>query len=131
MMMNLYSEIDTVSTKNILDTLAKFLDAGEYEMEDVLAFISELTGASADALMEAVDKNQLCSPFFAEKKKNYVSRTQLIDILRSYVSFDLEAADPAYVRDVLESSGCDKEIAEKIGLDCIWPEEDEQRSGNT
>lgn len=124
-MMNLYSDTDTISTKVLLDSLAKFLDDGKYEMKDVLDFASELTGASADALLEAIDKNGLCSPFFSEKKKLIIGKEQIVDILRSYVSADLDAADPAYVRDMLEQSGCDKETAALIGLDGIWADDEE------
>ena len=49
--------------------------------------------------------------------------SRLKDILLSYIGNDLEACDPAYVREVLSDiCGCDMEEIRELGLEWLWPE---------
>ena len=49
---------------------------------------------------------------------------RVIDILQRYVNFDLEYADPGWVRDLLiERCECTREEIEALGLDYIFPDD--------
>lgn len=53
-MIDAYSEMNTLSNRDVLRTLAQFMDNGSYDNEELLYFVSELTGLSEDKIMETI-----------------------------------------------------------------------------
>lgn len=58
--------------------------------------------------------------------QNDISKERLVSIIQNYVGNDYEAAEPGYVRGVLEDTcGMYREEAEALGLGYIFDNEDE------
>lgn len=56
-----------------------------------------------------------------------MTKERVVSILISYISNDLEAADPAYVRETLtDICGCDTQELKELGLDWLWPDGGEE-----
>ena len=51
-MTNLHSDIPTISTKDVMNTLHDFIDNGGYDGEELIRFCSYLTGASEDTIIQ-------------------------------------------------------------------------------
>jgi len=58
-------------------------------------------------------------------EKHEKQARRFADLLCAYVENDLAAAEPDYVRDVLEQIGLTKEEADFCGLGYLFPEEEE------
>lgn len=130
-MINTYSDVNTISLKDVLDTLALFMDNGGYSDEELLCFVSYLTGLSTDKILETIEDNHLPDDLDAEKKDPVpppqgLTRERVMDMFRAYVNNDAEAAEVDYVRDALGQAGCDRETAEALGLGWVFSSEDEE-----
>ena len=52
-----------------------------------------------------------------------ISNERLIQMLNSYIDFDLEATEPSYVRYILtDVCGCSWEEIVELGFDGLWPD---------
>ena len=119
------TEIPILSGKEVLNTLALFLENGSYDKEELLYFVSSLLGMSEDEILNQIEKNHLPDSEIMNEvlpENQVIPRDQLMAMFTSYVNNDAEAADLEYVQNALEQVGCGKEDAKKLGLDWIWPE---------
>ena len=130
-MMNPCTEVSTISIKDVLNTLALFIDNGGYSDDELLYFVSYLTGISEDKILETIEENHLPDNSQDDElvqASQGLSRERVMDMFRSYVSNDAEAAELDYVQEALTQAGCCKEDAKKLGLGWVFPEEDEENA---
>ena len=57
-MIDLRSDVPTISTKDVTDVLRQFIDNGGYDNEELFMFASELTGVSVDRLSEEISEEE-------------------------------------------------------------------------
>lgn len=121
-MINACSDVNTISLKDVMNTLALFLDNGSYSNDELLYFVSYLTGLSEDKILETIEDNHLpdCNDMDPVPAAQGLTCERLKDMLRSYVSNDAEAAEPDYVREALSQAGCSEEEAQELGLGWIY-----------
>lgn len=120
--MEVYSKVHTLSLADVLNTLACFKPVED----DVLSFVSVLTGISEDKILEVIDEKNLPEPGYQAviAERPVLTKERVISILQSYVNNDGEATVPGYVRDALEQAGCNEEEAKLLGFGWAW-EDDE------
>lgn len=125
-MKRLCSTTPTISNADVLDILSMFVDNGSYDEEELIYFVSVLTGTSTDEIVNSLRPAEDTNSCAVPDNPHAVSREKAISMFRSYVNNDAEAADLDYVRETLEQVGCTKTDAKEIGLDWIFEEEEEE-----
>lgn len=130
-MTNPCTEVSTISIKEVLNTLALFMDKGGYSDDELLYFVSCLTGISEDKIIETIEENHLPDNSQDDElvqASQGLSRERVMDMFRSYVSNDAEAAELDYVQEALTQAGCSKEDAKMLGLGWIFPDEENENA---
>lgn len=130
-MTNQCTEVSTISIKEVLNTLALFMDKGGYSDDELLYFVSCLTGISEDKIIETIEENHLPDNSQDDElvqASQGLSRERVMDMFRSYVSNDAEAAELYYVQEALTQAGCSKEDAKMLGLGWIFPDEENENA---
>ena len=121
-MINACSDVNTISLIDVMNTLALFLENGSYSNDELLYFVSYLTGLSEDKILETIEDNSLpdSSGMDPVPAAQGLTCERLKDMFRSYVSNDAEAAEPDYVREALMQAGCSEEEAQELGLGWVY-----------